>query len=175
MDNARKKLIEELIRVGRLIDPVPSSNQKEIDDAADFLGPTEDLDVDAVMSEPDPEDIPVVDDVADLPYSTKDMFSAPVTSHSSSTAKPQELDQISSNTSHLNNSLMSDREETSSLSRWEQPLEPDAIRFPVEELARELVTLIEDRVNQRSGEQLDDTFRDELTRAVTVQLEGWLK
>ena len=53
--------------------------------------------------------------------------------------------------------------------------ETAVIGFPVEELARELVTLIEDRVSQRSGEQLDDVFRDELTQAVTAQLEGWLK
>jgi non-homologous end joining protein Ku len=53
--------------------------------------------------------------------------------------------------------------------------EAPAIGLPVEELARELVTLIEDRVSQRSGEQLDDAFRDELTQAVTAKLEGWLK
>ena len=53
--------------------------------------------------------------------------------------------------------------------------ETTVIGFPAEELARELVTLIEDRVSQRSGEQLDDTFRDELTQAVITQLEGWLK
>ena len=46
--------------------------------------------------------------------------------------------------------------------------------FPITELARELVVLIEEKVSKRSGEYLDDSFRDELTEAVTLQLESWL-
>ena len=47
-------------------------------------------------------------------------------------------------------------------------------QFPVNELAKELVVIIEDRVSKRSGEYLEDAFRDELTEAVTTQLESWL-
>jgi hypothetical protein len=44
---------------------------------------------------------------------------------------------------------------------------------PTEELARELIGLIEQRVSARTGEELDDTLRDELIVVVMNHIEGW--
>ena len=155
MDRSRKKLIEELIRVGRLIDPVPSTGQRKGEDAVELQRISQQSDIGARLPAGNLDDLPVVDDVVDQPYTTKDMFAD--TSGSSNAHKNERVEPIAP-----------EREKQFSQ-------EATATRFPVEELARELVTLIEDRVSQRSGEQLDDTFRDELTQAVTAQLEGWLK
>ena len=155
MDRARKKLIEELIRVGRLIGPAPSTGQRKGENATELPGITQQSGMNARSPVADLEGLPIVDDVVDQPYTTKDMFAD--TSGSSNAHKNERVEPIAP-----------EREKQFSQ-------EATATRFPVEELARELVTLIEDRVSQRSGEQLDDTFRDELTQAVTAQLEGWLK
>ena len=50
-------------------------------------------------------------------------------------------------------------------------VEPDDL--PTEELARELIGLIEQRVSARTGEALDDTLRDELTVVVMNHIEDW--
>ena len=50
-------------------------------------------------------------------------------------------------------------------------VEPDD--SPTEELARELIGLIEQRVSARTGEELDDTLRDELIVAVMNHIEDW--
>ena len=44
---------------------------------------------------------------------------------------------------------------------------------PTEELARELISLIEQRVSARTGEELDDTLRDELIVVVMNHIEDW--
>ena len=44
---------------------------------------------------------------------------------------------------------------------------------PTEELARELIGLIEQRVSARTGEELDDTLRDELIVVVMNHIEDW--
>ena len=49
--------------------------------------------------------------------------------------------------------------------------EPDD--SPTEELARELVGLIEQRVSARTGEELDDTLRDELIVVVMNHIGDW--
>ena len=51
------------------------------------------------------------------------------------------------------------------------PVEPDD--SPTEELARELIRLIEQRVSARTGEELDDTLRDELIVVVMNHIEDW--
>jgi len=176
LDRNRKKLIEELIRVGRLIDPVPGTEQRKGDETAELSGITQQSGIGAPSTMTDLEGLPVVDDVVDRPYTTKDMFAAPLGGHGSRLASPIEGQQLATKTSDSSDpsasghvrSVATDPEIQSSQ-------ETAAIEFPIEELARELVTLIEDRVSQRSGEQLDDTFRDELTQAVIAQLEGWLK
>ena len=50
-------------------------------------------------------------------------------------------------------------------------VEPDD--SPTEELARELIGLIEQRVSARTGEELDDTLRDELIVVVMNHIEDW--
>ena len=50
-------------------------------------------------------------------------------------------------------------------------VEPDD--SPTEELARELISLIEQRVSARTGEELDDTLRDELIVVVMNHIEDW--
>ena len=50
-------------------------------------------------------------------------------------------------------------------------VEPDD--SPTEELARELIGLIEQRVSAHSGEELDDTLRDELIVVVMNHIEDW--
>ena len=50
-------------------------------------------------------------------------------------------------------------------------VEPDD--SPTEELSRELIGLIEQRVRARTGEELDDTLRDELIVVVMNHIEDW--
>ena len=176
MDRTRKKLIEELIRVGRLIDPAPDTGHRKGEDAAELPGIKQQSDMGVWPPVEDLEGLPVVDDVVDRPYATKDMFAAPVGSHVSRLAMSLEAQQPLAYKSGS-----SDTPASKSIGPVATDLEKQisqettVIEFPIEELARELVTLIEDRVSQRSGEQLDDAFRDELTQAVTAKLEGWLK
>ena len=172
MDRTRKKLIEELIRVGRLIDPAPGTGQPESADNVELSGITQRSDMDPPSQVVDLEGLPLVDDVVDRPYTTKDMFAGPV----SRLTKALEGQQPTANRSGLRDAPVSERIGPAGTDPENQlSQEATTIGFPVEELARELVTLIEDRVSQRSGEQLDDAFRDELTQAVTAKLEGWLK
>ena len=175
MDRTRKKLIEELIRVGRLIDPAPGTESRKGKDVTELPAITQQSDIDARTPAGNLEGLPVVDDVVDRPYATKDMFADTADSHVSRLVRPLKGQQPVTNTSDPRDTPVSERIGSASTGP-ENQLSPEAttIGFPVEELARELVTLIEDRVSQRSGEQLDDTFRDELTEAVIVQLEGWL-
>jgi hypothetical protein len=176
LDRTRKKLIEELIRVGRLIDPVPDTTQQTSEDAAELPRIAQQSDMDTQLTVEDLEGLPVVYDVVDLPYTTKDMFTDPADNHVSKLATPLEEQQPTTNILSSSEVPVSEHAGpmvTDSENQFSQ--EESAIGFPVEELARELVTLIEDRVSQRSGEQLDDTFRDELTQAVIAKLEGWLK
>ena len=176
MDRTRKKLIEELIRVGRLIDPAPDARQRKSEDVAEFHGIVEQYDIDNQSLLPDLEDPPVVNDVVDQPYSTKDMFFDPVVSNESRSAKDVEEQYPVTNTSDSSDTPL--REHVGSVATDSEKTlcqETTGSGFPIEELARELVTLIEDRVSQRSGVQLDDTFRDELTQAVITQLEDWLR
>ena len=176
MDRARKKLIEELIRVGRLIDPAPGTGQQKGQDTVELPGITQQSDMGAQSPMEEPEDVPVVDDVVDRPYTTKDMFADPVGSYVSRLAQPLEGQQPAATKSSSSDVPVSKRVQPVAADLEKQfSQETTVIGFPVEELARELVSLIEDRVSQRSGEQLDDTFRDELTQAVIAQLEGWLK
>ena len=176
MDRTRKKLIEELIRVGRLIDPAPGTGRRESENNVECSSITQQSDIDPLSHVVDLEGLPVVDDVVDRAYTTKDMFADPVDSHVSRSTKAFEGQQPAANTSGPRDAPVRERigpagtDPENLLSQ-----EATTIGFPVEELARELVTLIEDRVSQRSGEQLDDAFRDELTQAVTAKLEGWLK
>ena len=176
MDRTRKKLIEELIRVGRLIDPAPGSSQRKREDAVELPDITQQSGMDTRSPVEDLEGLPVVDDVVDGPYTTKDMFADKMGSHVSNLARPLEGEQSAANAFDPSDDPVSKRvgpvvTDTEKLLSQET----GTVEFPVEELARELVTLIEDRVSQRSGEQLDDAFRDELTQAVIAQLEGWLK
>ena len=176
MDRTRKKLIEELIRVGRLIDPAPDTRQRNGENAAELPGITHQSDMDPQSPVADLEGLPVMDDVVDPPYTTKDMFADPVDSHESKLAMPSERQQPAASTSRFNDSSLNEPVRPVATDPEEQlSQEATAISFPAEELARELVTLIEDRVSQRSGEQLDDIFRDELTQAVIAKLEGWLE
>ena len=115
-------------------------------------------------------------DAVDRAYTTQDMFADPVGSHLSRSAKNLEGQQPVANTFDTRDAPVSERIGPAGTDPENQlSQEATTIGFPVEELARELVTLIEDRVSQRSGEQLDDAFRDELTQAVISQLEGWLR
>jgi hypothetical protein len=176
LDRTRKKLIEELIRVGRLIDPAPGTGQLESEDNAELSGIAQQSDMDPPSPVVDLEGLPVVDDVVDRAYTTKDMFADPVGGHVSRLTKALEEQQLAANTSGPRDTPVSKRIGPAGTDPENQvSKEATTIGFPVEELARELVTLIEDRVSQRSGEQLDDAFRDELTQAVTAELEGWLK
>ena len=176
MDRTRKKLIEELIRGGRLIDPAPGTGQPESEDNVELSGITQQSDMDPPSQVVDLEGLPLVDDVVDRPYTTQDMFAGPVGGHVSRLAKALEGQQAAANTSGPRDAFVSERIGPAGTDPENQlSQEAPTVGFPVEELARELVTLIEDRVSQRSGEQLDDAFRDELTQAVTAQLDGWLK
>ena len=90
MDRTRKKLIEELIRVGRLIDPAPGTGQRESEDNVELSGITQQSDMDPPSQVVDLEGPPLVDDVVDRPYATKDMFTGPVDGHVSRLAKALE-------------------------------------------------------------------------------------
>ena len=176
MNHPRKKLIEELIRVGRLIDPAPGTGLQESEDAMETPSITEEPDIGSPVLESDLEVLPVLDDVVGPHYATKDMFTTTVDSHVPSTTKPLRAQQPDANTSGASNVYISDREEFAMIeTKMQLGQDASPIRFPVAELAQELVTLIEERVSQRSGEQLDDMFRDELTHAVTAHLEDWLE
>jgi len=176
LDRTRKKLIEELIRVGRLIDPAPGTGQQKGEGTVELPGIAQQSDMDAQSPVEGLEDLPVVDQVVDRPYTSKDMFADPVGSYVSKLAQPLEGQQPAANKSGSSDVPVSERVGPVATDLEKQfSQETTVIGFPVEELARELVSLIEDRVSQRSGEQLDDTFRDELTQAVTAQLEVWLK
>ena len=176
LDRTRKQLIEELIRVGRLIDPAPGTGQRKDEDAKERPSITEQSGMDAGSPVTGLEGLPVVDDVVDQPYTTKDMFTAPVDSYEPTLARPLERQRTAANTPGSNDAPVSEHiGHVATYPEKQLSQEATAIGFPVEELARELVTLIEDRVSQRSGEQLDDTFRDELTQAVIAKLEGWLE
>lgn len=175
MDRTRNNLIEELIRVGRLIDPAPSTGQQEDETAGELSENSQQSNIDDRSLVMDLEGVPIVDDVVDQPFATKDMFVDPVDNHASRLARPFDGQQPAVNTSALNDSPISVRTDPVSAELQEQlSQETTGVEFPVTELARELVTLIEHHVSQRSGEQLDDTFRDELTQAVITKLEGWL-
>ena len=65
MDRTRKKLIEELIRVGRLIDPMPGSGHQKGEGAAELPSITQQSGMDARSPVVDLEGLPVVDDVVD--------------------------------------------------------------------------------------------------------------
>ena len=176
LDRTRKKLIEELIRVGRLIDPAPGTGQRESEDNVELSGITQQSDMDPPSPVVDLEGLPVVDDVVDRANTTKDMFAGPVGGHVSRLAKALEGQQPAANRSGPRDAPVSERIGPAGTDPENQlSQEATTIGFPIEELARELVTLIEDRVSQRSGEQLDDAFRDELTQAVIAKLEGWLE
>ncbi len=168
MNPARRKLIEELIRVGRLIDPATSSKNttSEVD--------TKQNDISVSNTEKEFEDIPLMETVVNTPYTTKDMFIAGDEPKSPSYGNSDDsniVDTISepehTSTKTVDDESVSRKDNT--LAQSESPEE-----FPITELARELVVLIEEKVSKRSGEYLDDAFRDELTEAVTRQLESWL-
>lgn len=176
MDRTRKNLIEELIRVGRLIDPAPGTETRKGKNAAKLPSIRQQSEVSARSPMEDIEGLPIVNDVVDRPYTTKDMFVDPAGGHISRLANSLEGQQPAASTSGSSDTPVSKRIEPAATDPEKQlSEEAPTIRFPAEELARELVTLIEDRVSQRSGEQLDDSFRDELTQAVIAQLQGWLK
>jgi len=168
MNPARRKLIEELIRVGRLIDPATSSKNTI------FEVNTKHNDVLVSNTEKEFEDIPLMETVVNTPYTTKDMFIAGDESKSPSyrTSNDSQLVDAISEPKHTSAETVDDKsvyEKESPLGQSESPQE-----FPIAELARELVVLIEEKVSKRSGEYLDDAFRDELSEAVTRQLESWL-
>lgn len=168
MNPARRKLIEELIRVGRLIDPVVSSDNSENQDSSAY-GDISELKVDEQL-----EDIPVMERVVDATYTTKDMFTTDESRESSLDSDSIVSNPVDGNSDaeHAyfrpsgDSSVENVKENPSQLIPSEQ--------FPVNELAKELVVIIEERVSKRSGEYLEDAFRDELIDAVTTQLESWL-
>jgi hypothetical protein len=175
LERSRKQLIEDLIRVGRLIDPAPGTEQRKDENPGELLDTTQESSSDARSPDLDLEGLPIVDDVVVRPYTTKDMFAAPVGVSRSTLVRPLERQQPVDNPSDSNDPHPGEHVGLVATNAEKQlGQETTEIGFPIEELARELVTLIEDRVSRRSGEQLDDTFRDELTQAVIAQLEGWL-
>jgi hypothetical protein len=177
LERTRKNLIEELIRIGRLIDPALGAWRWEDKNAVESPDITEEPELGVPKLMQDLEDLPVVEDVVERPYATKDMFSAPDDNPVSSTTMPLRKNQPKvKKISDSSDTHLSSREELPEIDSGKPfTQELATIEFPVEELAQELVSLIEGRVSSRSGEQLDDTFRDELTQAVTTQLESWLK
>ena len=168
MNPARRKLIEELIRVGRLIDPATGSENTI------FKVNTKQDDVPVSNVEKEFEDIPLMETVVNSPYTTKDMFNAGDETESPpyrNSNDSQVVDAIYE-PEHTSSAISEDKSIYKSDGTPGQP-EPTE-EFPITELARELVVLIEEKVSKRSGEYLDDSFRDELTEAVTRQLESWL-
>ena len=168
MNPARRKLIEELIRVGRLIDPVLNSNNFKNKDSSTYGDNTE-LKIDEEL-----EDIPIMEEAVNSTYTTKDMFITDENSESNLNS-----DSIVSNSidgcSDAEHAYSRRSEDSSIDDVKEKPkqLIPSE-QVPINELAKELVVIIEERVSKRSGEYLEDAFRDELTEAVTTQLESWL-
>lgn len=175
MKHTRKKLIGDLIRVSRLIEPAPTNQQgehRDIEryDASSKLGRKDFLKVGADFG-----DIPVVKEVVDHTYVARDMFTTdeklPMPANVPTRKSPQLTGEISD----------SQKDEIEppkimSISKTEAILDQpeNNAKFPVHELARELVVLIDDLVSRRSGEHLDDAFRDELTEGVTTELQNWL-
>lgn len=173
MNRSRKTLIEELIRVGNLIDPIPKerTEEREQNKSSVNTGPHE-----LIRQQPQLalEDIPVVDDVAEEPYATRDMFEDP--EQRSQMSEPEDLDGLvgdkSPNLKHIDSGINKQSTAVNSRQHLEPP--PDDTDFPIDDLAYQLVMLIEKQVSKRSGEELDDAFRDELTKAVTAELHNWL-
>ena len=168
MNPARKKLIEELIRVGRLIDPATT------DKNTTFEVNTKHSDVSASNTEKECGDIPLMETVVNTPYTTKDMFTEgdEVKSPSYNNLNGPEIVGTRSEPKHISPEAIDDAPVDIKGGTLGQSESPD--EFPMTELARELVVLIEEKVSKRSGEYLDDSFREELTEAVTRQLESWL-
>jgi hypothetical protein len=168
MNPARRKLIEELIRVGRLIDPVLSSGNLKKQDIPTYEDILE-LKVDEEL-----EDIPVMERVVDSTYTTKDMFTTDESPESNLNNDSMVSNSIAGD-SDAEHAYFETSEDSSIDDITEKPrqLIPSE-QVPVNELAKELVVIIEERVSKRSGEYLEDAFRDELTEAVTTQLESWL-
>ncbi len=165
MNSERSKLIKELMRVGRLIDPASEKSMQETKTKS-----THKTDHNANEKKTPTQQIPVLDNIVDSPYSTRDMFSIKTKSEipiETSEVKATKISQNSENKINL--------EENASFSENSQLKSVvDLQELPIDELAREIVVVIEDIVSKRSGESLDDSFRDDLIDAVTLQLESWL-
>ena len=173
MNRSRKNLIEELMRVGNLIDPISNARTEEGEQDKTSLNtsPHESL---MQRSHSAPEDIPVVDDVVEEPYATRDMFEVP--EQWLQMSEPEDLDGLVGHKSRNLKDIESDINEHSTAVNSRQHLEPPPgdTDFPIDDLAYQLVMLIEKQVSKRSGEELDDVFREELTKAVTAELHSWL-
>tara|TARA_B100000029_G_scaffold259653_1_gene256254 strand:- start:53 stop:565 length:513 start_codon:yes stop_codon:yes gene_type:complete len=167
MNSERSKLIQELMRVGRLIDPATKKYKQKT--KAELKDKVEHNDKE---NEPN-EEIPVLDNIVDPPYSTLDMFGAHVES------------EIPIKTSQLNtvkiieaieseNDVEKNEENDSFFDNSHLKSAGELKELPIDELAREIVVVIEGIVSKRSGESLDDLFRDDLLDAVTLQLKSWL-
>ncbi|MBO67743.1 MAG: hypothetical protein CL398_05465 [Acidiferrobacteraceae bacterium] len=172
MNRSRKNLIEELIRVGNLIGPISSEQTENWEQ--DELSNIETPKLTKQQTQSELEDIPVVNDVVEESYTTRDMFEIPEQQPQISEA--EDLDLLTDY--QLPNLRQSDFNinDQSTTVKSQPHLESDAVHsgFPIDDLASQLVMLIEQQVSKRSGEELDDVFRDELTDAVTAELRNWL-
>jgi len=173
VNRSRRNLIEELIRVGNLIDPIPNerTEEKAQDKSSLNTDPYESV---KRGSQSALEDIPVVDDVVEEPYATRDMFETP--EQWSKMSEPEDLDGLvgdkSLNLKHIDSDINEQSIAVNS-GQYSEPT-PEHTDFPIDDLAYQLVMLIEKQVSKRSGEELDDVFREELTKAVTAELHSWL-
>ncbi len=171
MSSNRKHLINELLRVRNLIDPEKNSADVET------TGHIEETDNNKKAGD-DPANLITVsrtqsikDKVDNTNYATRDMFSSSDSDdHNSNNASSLTETQIERSSSLQIETNFSYAESPLNQST----LERDNTPFSLNKLARELVVLVEDQVIRRSGEQLDDTFRDELIEAIEIQLHNWM-
>ena len=175
MDRGRQKLIEELLRVGRLIDPAPTAAENTLDESKDSIDKSATSVSEESATQEHIDDLPVLEDVIGRPYDNIDMFAAPIRTSSVDPdyeASPKSLPNPAPykfQQSEKGGEITTVPESENLVSKKA----PNNI-LPSEELARELIDLIENRVSQRTGEQLDDEMRDDLMRAVIKHIESWL-
>ena len=157
LERARRILIEELLRVGRLIDPANNSH-------TDGIGNSEKESF---------QDLPVLQVIVEQPHENLDMF-----------PKASETNRLNEDVEHpiqletnTQDSLYDSNIDESSVPLDNPVIHTEQLyrdQSAAEELARELIDIIENLINQRTGEQLDDVMRDDMIRVVIEHIDSWL-
>ena len=176
MNRARRELIEELLSVGRLIDRTSRIGEYELDDSKIAIDTSASPVIEEPTIEANLDNSPTPEEITARPYDNIDMFSTLKDTRSTNSGDHTNLEIMLAPASHEIQESSVEPEVTDilgleTLIRKEASCDP----VPTEELARELVDLIGNRINQRTGEQLDDAMCDDLMQAVIKHIDSWLE